>query len=271
MAFKVVFPANTNMVTVSGLFQWDYGQTLEIEDNSLGSEVVEVHFACTNMSEAIVRSCSFSNGVGTVTIPDHCLEQATTITAWVYRIKDTTGYTYKTINLPIAARTRPSKVREIPQEIVDKYTELITEVNEAVENLESGNVTAAKANYAQNANYASSAGNASNANYATSAGNANTANSSNSAKYIHPDIQNAVDSTEYIIYEPGIYCVLLENNTARHSEFIYVPAGAFDTGKEVVGNYVKFHRYSNVSGALIPCNDSGNIRSVMVLTNFAAG
>lgn len=181
MSFKVVLPTDRNTVTVSGLYQWDYGQELEIEAVSIGSEIVEVHFACAGMSEAIVRSCSFSNGVGTVTIPDGCLEQASTITAWIYRISGSTGHTWKTITLPVTARTRPSIARELPQDIADKYTELITEVNEAVENLESGNVTAANAKLAEEALRAGIAGNAENANHAISADSATTANTANSA------------------------------------------------------------------------------------------
>ena len=169
MSFKVVLPTDQNSVTVNGLYQWDYGQVLEIESVDIGSEIAEVHFACENMSEAIVRSCSFSNGVGTVTIPDQCLEQSSPVYAWIYRISGTAGHTWKPIVLPITPRTRPSIAREIPQDIADKYTELITEVNEAVENLESGNITADKAKNATNATYATSAGNAASASHAMSA------------------------------------------------------------------------------------------------------
>lgn len=175
MAIKVVFPTGTDSVSVSGLFQWDYGQVLEIESAELGSEIVEVHFACPSMNEAIVRPCSFSNGVGTVTIPDQCLEQTSKITAWIFKIEGTQGRTIKTITLSVTGRTRPSKTQDVPAENIDKYTELITEVNEAVEALESGNVKAAKAVNADNATHAATAGNAESANYATSAGNANRA------------------------------------------------------------------------------------------------
>lgn len=175
MAIKVVFPTGTDSVSVSGLFQWDYGQVLEIESAELGSEIVEVHFACPSMNEAIVRPCSFSNGVGTVTIPDQCLEQTSKITAWIFKIEGTQGRTIKTITLSVTGRTRPSKTQDVPTENIDKYTELITEVNEAVEALESGNVKAAKAVNADNATHAATAGNAESANYATSAGNANRA------------------------------------------------------------------------------------------------
>ena len=169
MALKAWFPHGTDLVTVSGLFQWDYGQILEIESDDIGSEIVEVHFACSNMTEAIVRSCSFSNSVGTVVIPDTCLEQSKTISAWVYQMSGTQGHTIKTIILPITARTRPSVAPDIPAEVSDRYTELITEINKAVEALEIGNITVEKAIDAENASHATSAGNAATSNFATTA------------------------------------------------------------------------------------------------------
>lgn len=175
MAIKAVFPTGKDTISVSGLFQWDYGQILEIESADIGSEIMEVHFACKNMTEAIVRSCSFTDGVGTVVIPDQCLEQSSTITAWLYRIVGTQGHTIKTISLQITERTRPSIVREIPQIISDRYTELITEINESIDNLENGNVTVARAIDADKAAFATSAGNAANANHAVSADNATNA------------------------------------------------------------------------------------------------
>lgn len=175
MAIKVVFPAGTASITVGGLFQWDYGQVLEIESAEIGSEIVEVHFACQSMSEAVVRPCTFANGVGTVAIPDQCLEQSSEITAWVFEITGTHGRTIKTITLRVTARKRPAKIPDVPVEYVNKYAELITEINEAVDALENGNVKAAKAANADNAAYATAAGNAESANYATSAGQATAA------------------------------------------------------------------------------------------------
>ncbi len=175
MALKATFTAGSDTTTVKGLYQWDYGQEIEIEATDIGSEIVEVHFACAKMSEAIVRSCTFTNGTGTVTIPDACLEQSSPIKAWIYKIEGTGGHTIKTITLTVTERTRPSVNRDIPTEVSDKYTELITEVNEAVEALESGDITAAKATEATRASHATSAGNASTASYATSAGSATIA------------------------------------------------------------------------------------------------
>ena len=219
MAIKATFPAGQDIVSVSGLFQWDYGQSLEIEIADIGSEIAEVHFACSNMSEAIVRPCSFSNGVGTVTIPDQCLEQTTDITAWIYRIVGNSGHTIKTITLPITARTRPSMVQEIPQEFSDKYTELVTEINEAVENLESGNITVAKAENALTANHAATAGNANSASNATYAARANLATTV--ALVIH----NSDTTYGTTIADPGLYLVawLNEGDRKSYSALLYVP------------------------------------------------
>ena len=173
MGLKATFTIGENSTTVTGLYQWDYGRVLEIESQDIGSEIVEIHFACPSMTEAIVRSCTFIDGVGEVTIPDACLEQANTITAWIYQIHGTEGHTSKTISLPVSARTRPSVSRDIPSEVSDQYTELLTAVNEAVDALQNGNIIVSNATNAANANYATSAGNAASANYATTAATAN--------------------------------------------------------------------------------------------------
>ena len=276
MAIKVTIPAEKEAVTVSGLFQWDYGQVLDIECTDIGSEIVEVHFACSNMSEAIVRPCSFSNGVGTVTIPDQCLEQTTPITAWIYKIAGSAGHTVKTITLPITARTRPSKVRdEIPQEFIDKYTELITEINEAVENLEYGNVTSQNAEIAQNAIYAATAGNAQSASYATSAGNAQSANTTQVATYSHslviPTDGNEVNSETAKISSPGIYAILLNaGGSSLYSEIMFIPKTVFEsaTETEIYGQYAV---YDVVGTYFRPYNDLTTILKVCKIASFPEG
>ena len=181
MAIKVVFPTGASSATVAGLYQWDYGQALEIECPEIGSEIVEVHFACTGMNEAIVRPCTFSNGAGSVIIPDRCLEQTSAITAWIYKVDSTQGHTIKTITLPIVARTRPGKLHDVPSTYVDKYAELISEVNEVIDNIEKGNITVSNALSANTAKSADTAINAQSASYATSAGSATTASSATRA------------------------------------------------------------------------------------------
>lgn len=215
MAIKANFTNGAPTATASGLYQWDYGQTLEIECAELGSEIMEVHFACQGMSEAIVRSCSFSNGVGTVTIPDQCLEQASTITAWVYSISGTQGHTVKTITLPITPRTRPSVSRDVPMEYINLYGEALEEINEAINNLEKGNITAAKATHANTANSANTAANAGSASYATSAGSADRATKTTYAESIITSIDMPYDSITITNgsghtnknFEEGIYLI----------------------------------------------------------------
>lgn len=171
MSIKAVFLLGQTEITVNGLHQWDYGQQLEIHAPDLPA-LVEVHFACIGMKEAVVRPCSVVNGVGTVAIPDQCLEQTAPIMAWIYEIDGTTGATVKTAVLKVAERARPASAEEIPVEVYDKYTEAITAMNAQIETLKDGSVVVQEARHAESAGSASSA---KSANYATKAGEALTA------------------------------------------------------------------------------------------------
>lgn len=182
MAIKVKIPTGETEARLSALYQWDYGQVLEIEAQNLPT-LVEVHFACRDMTEAVVHVCSTALNVATVTIPDQCLEHTGEITAWVYEIDGTSGRTLYRITIPIIARARPARGESIPVTVEDTYTQLITEVNEAVENLSVGNVKVSSATNADQAARATQADNASAAAYATSAGSATRAGEANYATY----------------------------------------------------------------------------------------
>ena len=238
MAFKALFPPGQDRIVVEGLYQWDYGQELEIETVDVDSEIMEVHFACADMAEAIVRPCTFVRGVGTVIIPDACLEQSTPITAWIYEIDGTQGKTRKVITRPIVARTRPSASREIPQAYVDRYAELITEVNEAVDNLEQGNVTVAKAVNAEKATHATSAGNASSANYASTAGAADTANRA-SELVIEPLYTSVIGACPSY---PGVYLAEVEFGGRVQSGIISIPD--INSKKTICGHSFGFTEYA---------------------------
>jgi hypothetical protein len=82
MAIKVHFSAGETTKRTSALYQWDYGQQLEIESADLPT-LVEVHFACPDMSEAIVRVCSVNNGIALFPFP---------IYVWNNRIQSQLGY-----------------------------------------------------------------------------------------------------------------------------------------------------------------------------------
>jgi hypothetical protein len=125
------FPPGLAEITVNGLHQWDRGRQLEIHSAELPA-VIEVHFACAGMDEAVVRSCSAAGGVAVALIPDRCLEQSAPITAWIYEIDgSTSGMTTKKITLPVEARTRPNLAGDIPVDTSDKYTEAVGAMNQA--------------------------------------------------------------------------------------------------------------------------------------------
>ena len=220
MSIKVNFNTGERTLTVGGLYQWDYGQILEIECTELGTELMEVHFACSGMSEAIVRSCQFVEGIGTVTIPDQCLEQTSNITAWVYSISASQGHTVKAIILPVTGRMRPSALRDIPPEYINKYAEAIEEINEAVNAIEKGNITAAKAVSATTAKSADTARNAESATYATSAGSASAAATANSIEAILAgscEIKDGAGTAPDAISFNTIYLVRFEEISATYS------------------------------------------------------
>ena len=137
MNIKAVLTPGVDSITVHGLHQWDYGRKLEIHSAELPA-IVEIHFACAGMKDAIVRSCEAVSGVATTTIPDVCLEQTSPVYAWVYVIDGTAGYTTKTVMMPVIARTKPQPGATVPAEIYDRYTELVTAVNNAVAKLSQG-------------------------------------------------------------------------------------------------------------------------------------
>ena len=174
MAIKALFPEGATSITLDSLYQWDYGQELEIEAAGLPS-LIEVHFACNGMNEAVVHTCSSVNNIATVAIPDRCLEQPNEITAWVYEIDGTAGRTIYSIYIPITARTRPARSESIPQSVQDTYTQLITEVNELLDALQSGGVNVGYAIKASSADKATQADSATTAISANTAGAASTA------------------------------------------------------------------------------------------------
>lgn len=204
MAIKVTLSAGITSAKTTSLFQWDYGQQLEIVSDDL-PPIVEVHFACKGMSEAVVVPCSITDGTGIVTIPDSCLEQSTDITAWVYSIEGTQGKTVKTITIPIVARIRPGRSETIPQGFSDQYTELISQINDAIGDLKDGSVTVKKAETADLATKAASATNASFANTANTANTANGVTINGKTPFPAP--------TERVTHLPGAgyYCVVIND------------------------------------------------------------
>lgn len=137
MPIKAIFTKGVDTLTVNGLHQWDYGQKLEIHGLGLPA-MIEVHFACLNMTEAHVRIGTTADGVTTVAIPDGCLEHNTTLRAWVYVVDTTSGRTERTIMLPIQERTRPQGADSRPPFAVDEYAAALEQINNTVDGWRDG-------------------------------------------------------------------------------------------------------------------------------------
>ena len=151
MSIKAIIPSGQTELTVNGLHQWDYGQVLEIHSNDLPA-LIEVHFACSGMAEAVVRSCAVTSGVAKASIPDSCIEQTSPIIAWIYCVDKTSGYTAITIRLPVIARAKPAPgAASIPTSTSDKYTEAVAAMNAQVAALKAGTVVVGKATTADSA------------------------------------------------------------------------------------------------------------------------
>lgn len=144
MSIKAIFPAGVDALTVHGLHQWDYGQTLEITHPDLPA-ILEVHFAAVGAQDAIVRAVESAVGVAEVSIPDALLEQSRPVLAWVYIVGETSGTTMLTVTMPLQARARPAAAGPVPEAVSDKYTEALGTINGLVGSLKEGNVTVARA------------------------------------------------------------------------------------------------------------------------------
>ena len=253
MAIKALFTEGATSITLAPLFQWDYGQELEIEAAGLPS-LIEVHFACHGMTEAVVHTCSCVGGIATVSIPDRCLEQAGDITAWVYEVNGSAGRTIYSIKIPVTTRTRPARSESIPQTVQDTYTQLITEVNQLLGALQNGTV---------NVGYAQRAGVADKATTADSATTATNANTAGGASYAVTAAKDSAGNTIVDTYMkiPKDYTLLKVGDTLPlglyHFTIMNV-AGTFDNGHSFItdlgckGNYPA-HVYSplmaNAGGA----------------------
>ena len=103
---RAAFCSGRDDTTAYGLHQWDYGQKLEIHGLDL-PPAVEIHFAASGDTEALVRIGFTVDKVTTAAIPDTLLEQEKDIRAYVYVSDAEHGETVKTINLPMTRRPRP--------------------------------------------------------------------------------------------------------------------------------------------------------------------
>ena len=111
-----VFGEGKKGTVAYGLWQYDFGQTLQIQGLKLPA-AVQVHFALQLEGEVITHIGTTKNNVTTVDIPDSLLKDPVDICdersayllhAWVYQTNGESGKTLYEIALPVARRAKPT-------------------------------------------------------------------------------------------------------------------------------------------------------------------
>lgn len=133
------FQCGSKTCELYGLWQYDYGQILRIQDLGL-PPAVEIHFSLTEKGgTSITRVGTTKDGVTDVVIPDSMLEndgtaQGYSIYAYIYLTDETSGNTEYKIVLHVKSRPRPEAIdRPEDQEL---FREAIAAVNEAADRAE---------------------------------------------------------------------------------------------------------------------------------------
>jgi hypothetical protein len=133
------FKCGSKSCELYGLWQYDYGQVLRIQDLGL-PPAVEIHFSLTEKGgTSVTRVGTTKDGVTDVVIPDSLLEnddasQDYWIYAFVYLTDDDSGSTEYKIAMKVKSRPRPEAIdRPEDQEL---FREAIAAVNEAADRAE---------------------------------------------------------------------------------------------------------------------------------------
>lgn len=128
------FSGSNVYTSVSGLWQYDYGQTLRIQGLRLPT-AVEIHFSYTEKGgDSVTRIGTTHDGVTDVPIPDSFLEnngasQDYKIYAFVYLSGTEHGNTEHRVTMQVQSRPKP-EVPVTPEE-PELFRETIQAVNDA--------------------------------------------------------------------------------------------------------------------------------------------
>lgn len=114
-------------ITVDGLWQYDYGQRLQINGLNL-PDVFEVHLFWKGLEEAKVVTGYTENNKFYVDIPNESLKQRQAITVYIYLSTPETGKTVNTVMMFVNKRPEPEGF-EIPEDI-DLFHRTLTAVGE---------------------------------------------------------------------------------------------------------------------------------------------
>ncbi|WP_270608717.1 hypothetical protein [Coprococcus sp. LG100-32] len=128
-----------NYKSVTGLWQWDYGQVLRIQGLNL-PKAVEIHFSLQESGGEAKKRVGFTkDGATDVVIPESMLENEEPlgnydIFAFIYLTDDTSGQTEYKICMPVKARPKPEAFDK--PEDGEIFREAIKAVNNAADRAE---------------------------------------------------------------------------------------------------------------------------------------
>lgn len=132
MATNIVtaaFSSGSTVTKTAALYQWDYGQVLQITGLDL-PDAFEAHFTNTlGGGWAKTQIGTTSEGVGTVTIPDAYLESGQPVYCYIYLHNgETDGETEYMITIPVKARAVPlgEAVTHEEQGVIQQYMAALT-------------------------------------------------------------------------------------------------------------------------------------------------
>lgn len=100
------FKEKDEEIELEGLWQYDYGQKLQITGLGL-SEIFEVHFFWQGLEKAKIVTGHTENEVSSVDIPNEALVQRRMITAYIYLSSAEEGETTNTVRMFVNKRPAP--------------------------------------------------------------------------------------------------------------------------------------------------------------------
>ncbi len=109
------FKEKDEEIELEGLWQYDYGQQLQIIGLGL-SEIFEVHFFWQSLEKAKIVIGHTENGVSSVDIPNEALVQRRMITAYIYLSSAEEGETINTVRMFVNKRPAPENF-ETPENV----------------------------------------------------------------------------------------------------------------------------------------------------------
>lgn len=109
------FTRKDEEIELEGLWQYDYGQKLQINGLNLPA-VFEVHFFWQGLENSRIMTGHTENGVSSVDIPNEALTQKRAITAYIYLSNAEEGETTNTVQMLVNKRPAPQGF-ETPEDI----------------------------------------------------------------------------------------------------------------------------------------------------------